>query len=468
MLPRRWIGARKGEREMKYFTRLLRVLTVFCLANYLLLFTELVPLSGLPAAGVLLALLVGYLVIHIRPCRAPGATRRMRVLLGGYELLLAAFLSIAATGALWLTLYSTGGLNDRMPGLPQWVPVVVDLLIGLPVIGLLVLNGFFRVLLTCNRLRIVWRVLLLFGWWIPVFNLYLFYRVLRAAHNEYYFNLGRLEREAVHAENEDCRTKYPIMLVHGIFFRDWQHVNYWGRIPQALQKCGATLYYGGQQSAAPVAVSAAELKARIEAVLTETGAEKINLIAHSKGGLDSRYAISRLGLAPYVASLTTINTPHRGCVFAQHLLETLPKGVLHWMERRYNAIFHALGDTKPDFMGGVRDLAADACAAFNDKTPDADGVCYQSVMSTMRSPKSACFPLNLTWRLVNRYDKEPNDGLVARSSAEWGHFLGNLTVPGKRGISHGDVIDLMREDITGFDVREFYIELVRGLKKRGL
>lgn len=101
------------------------------------------------------------------------------------------------------------------------------------------------------------------------------------------------------------------------------------------------------------------------------------------------------------------------------------------------------------------------------QTPDVDGVYYQSVMSTMRSPKSAGFPLNLTWRLVNRYDRQENDGLVTRSSAEWGHFLGNLTVPGRRGISHGDVIDLMREDIAGFDVREFYIGLVRGLKERG-
>ena len=177
---------------------------------------------------------------------------------------------------------------------------------------------------------------------------------------------GARARSLFTAENEDCRTKYPILLVHGIFFRDWQLVNYWGRIPQALQKCGAVLYYGGQQSAAPVAVSAAELKARVEAVLAETGAEKINLIAHSKGGLDSRYAISRLGLAPYIASLTTINTPHRGCVFAQQLLATLPKGVLGWMERRYNTVFHVLGDEKPDFLGGVRDLAADACAVFNE------------------------------------------------------------------------------------------------------
>lgn len=453
---------------MRYITRLLRVLVVTCLANYLLVCTAIPPLSGLTAGVVLFALLAGYLVIHIHPCRAPGATHRLRMLRGGYELLLVAVWSIVATGVLWIALYGTGRLSGRMPEFSTWMPVVLDVLLWLLVMGPLMLNGFLRVLITCNRLRIVWRVLMVTCWWVPVFNLYLFYRVLRAARSEYYFGLGRLEREAVHAENEDCRTQYPIMLVHGIFFRDWQLVNYWGRIPQALQKCGARLYYGGQQSAAPVAQSAAELKARVEAVLAETGAEKINLIAHSKGGLDSRYAISRLGLAPYIASLTTINTPHRGCVFAQHLLETLPKGVLSWMERKYNAVFHALGDEKPDFMGGVRDLAANACAAFNEQTPDVDGIYYQSVMSTMRSPKSAGFPLNLTWRLVNRYDRQENDGLVARSSAEWGHFLGNLTVPGRRGISHGDVIDLMREDIAGFDVREFYIELVRGLKARGL
>ena len=86
-----------------------------------------------------------------------------------------------------------------------------------------------------------------------------------------------------------------------------------------------------------------------------------------------------------------------------------------------------------EFLGGVRDLAADACAAFNKAVPDADGVYYQSVMSTMRSAKSAGFPLNFTWRLVKKYDKQENDGLVARSSAEWGHFLGSLSVPGRRG-----------------------------------
>ena len=55
-------------------------------------------------------------------------------------------------------------------------------------------------------------------------------------------------------------------------------------------------------------------------VLAETGAEKVNIIAHSKGGLDSRYAISCLGMDKYVATLTTINTPHYGCDMVDYLL----------------------------------------------------------------------------------------------------------------------------------------------------
>ena len=71
--------------------------------------------------------------------------------------------------------------------------------------------------------------------------------------------------------------------------------------------------------------------------------------------------------------------------------------------------------------------------------------------------------------LEKSYDpKEPNDGLVAISSAGWGNDLGCISVPGKRGVSHGDMIDLMREDVPGFDVREFYIRLVKDLKARGL
>ena len=44
------------------------------------------------------------------------------------------------------------------------------------------------------------------------------------------------------------------------------------------------------------------------------------------------------------------------------------------------------------------------------------------------------------------------------------HFL---TVSGKRGISHGDVIDLNRENIDGFDVRETFVQIVSDLRMKG-
>jgi triacylglycerol lipase len=54
-----------------------------------------------------------------------------------------------------------------------------------------------------------------------------------------------------------------------------------------------------------------------------------------------------------------------------------------------------------------------------------------------------------------------------QQSSTWGADFKYLTVEGKRGISHGDVIDLNRENIPGFDVREFYVKLVHDLKTKG-
>lgn len=67
-----------------------------------------------------------------------------------------------------------------------------------------------------------------------------------------------------------------------------------------------------------------------------------------------------------------------------------------------------------------------------------------------------------------KYFDGPNDGLVGEESFKWGENYQFLTIKGKRGISHGDMIDLNRENIPGFDVREFYVRLVYDLKNRGL
>ena len=90
-----------------------------------------------------------------------------------------------------------------------------------------------------------------------------------------------------------------------------------------------------------------------------------------------------------------------------------------------------------------------------------------SVGSRLNGAASGTFPLNFTYLLARRFDG-PNDGLVGERSFAWGNSYRFLTVEGRRGISHGDVVDLNRENIPGFDVREFYVQLVADLKARGL
>ena len=221
-----------------------------------------------------------------------------------------------------------------------------------------------------------------------------------------------------------------------------------------------------QQSAAAVEDSGRELADRIRQILAETGCEKVNIIAHSKGGLDSRAAIAHAGCAPCVASLTTINTPHRGCIFAEYLLKKIPAAARQKIADTYNAALKRLGDEAPDFLAAVTDLTASACEARNAATPDAPGVFYQSVMSYCRKAQHGKFPLNMTYPIVKHFDGL-NDGLVAVDSAKWGDQFTLLEPRGHRGISHGDVVDLNRENIPGFDVREFYVSLVADLKNRG-
>jgi triacylglycerol lipase len=85
----------------------------------------------------------------------------------------------------------------------------------------------------------------------------------------------------------------------------------------------------------------------------------------------------------------------------------------------------------------------------------------------MEHPRKGQFPLNLSYRYVKNFDGE-NDGLVGEASFAWGEKYILLRSKGTRGISHGDVIDLNRENIRDFDVRAFYSELVSDLRNRGL
>jgi triacylglycerol lipase len=61
---------------------------------------------------------------------------------------------------------------------------------------------------------------------------------------------------------------------------------------------------------------AEHLHNRIEALLTETGADRVTLVAHSMGGLVSRAYLRRHGCAR-VSMLITLGSPHHGTVIAR-------------------------------------------------------------------------------------------------------------------------------------------------------
>lgn len=328
-------------------------------------------------------------------------------------------------------------------------------------------NGIISVYCSSIQLGIKYRVIGILLGWIPVANLIALASIIRIVSEEVNFETQKTELNLNRHDEQICQTKYPLLLVHGVFFRDFKYLNYWGRIPEELEKNGAQIFYGNHESAASVSDSGEELTARIKEIVEQTNCGKVNIIAHSKGGLDCRYAVSCCGAAPYVASITTINTPHRGCEFADYLLDKLPESMQQRIAGAYNAAMKKLGDPHPDFIAAVRDLTAGSCSERNPMMPYPENIYCQSVGSKLNHAANGKFPLNFTYHLVKYFDG-PNDGLVSEKSFRWGQDYTFLTVNGKRGISHGDMIDLNRENIPDFDVREFYVQLVAGLKQRGL
>lgn len=326
--------------------------------------------------------------------------------------------------------------------------------------------GIIVVYLTSAQLGIRWRIWGIALGLIPIANVVMLTIIVKTVSSEIKFENEKIKLNEARAEQKICQTKYPILMVHGVFFRDFKMVNYWGRIPKELEDNGATIYYGNHNSASAVRDSALELERRIKEIIEKTGCEKVNVIAHSKGGLDTRAAIALTDAGKYIASLTTINTPHRGCEFADYLLNKIPEKQQNFIAETYNKAASDLGDINPDFLAAVNDLTFGNCAKFNEEIFDNPNIYYQSYGSKINKSGSGRFPLNFTYYLVKYFDG-PNDGLVGEKSFKWGENYTFLTIPGRRGISHGDIIDLNRENYKEFDVREFYVQLVADLKNKG-
>jgi len=201
----------------------------------------------------------------------------------------------------------------------------------------------------------------------------------------------------------------PIVLVHGLLGFDRVKVGpftllrYFPGIEGALIAAGHRVGVPNLAKTRSVAHRAEQLRRYLSENFPN---QRVHLIAHSMGGLDARYMISRLGMDNRVLSLTTIGTPHRGTAFADWGIRRLSRTV--------KPLLHFWGIPTEAFD----DLTTDACARFNELVPDAPGVRYFSVGG--RCPRNL---LPALWRPsaeVVTGEEGPNDGVVSVNSAVYG------------------------------------------------
>ncbi len=203
------------------------------------------------------------------------------------------------------------------------------------------------------------------------------------------------------------RLDDPIVLVHGLFGFDKIQVgaftvaNYFPGIVEALQEAGNRVFVPSLSPTAGVEERAKQLRDFLRKACPY---DKVHLIAHSMGGLDARYMISRLGMAPHVASLTTLGTPHRGSAFADWAVskvEWLVKPTLTFLSMPHQAFY---------------DLTSARCREFNELTPNAPGVRYFSVAAEHDGGR----PEWLLSHSVVKNAEGANDGVVSLASAQHG------------------------------------------------
>lgn len=276
------------------------------------------------------------------------------------------------------------------------------------------------------------------------------------------------------ADLTPATPRYPIVLAHGLLgFSELQltsylpTVQYWHGIKDALTAQGASVVCASVPPSSSIEDRAAKLREDIDAAARTTkDAEKVNIIAHSMGGLDARYMISHLPpRTAQVASLVTVSTPHRGSQLADVLLGANGDAPIH-LPRLYG-LFERAGLGTGAFAQLTRAYMMDT---FNPGTPDQEKTQYFSYGATCDEPPLLS-PFRQPWRVI-REAEGPNDGLVSVESSRWGAYRGTLV-----GVSHLDLINwsnrvrwTVREWMgmrRAFNAIAFYLDIADMLAKEG-
>jgi triacylglycerol esterase/lipase EstA (alpha/beta hydrolase family) len=131
----------------------------------------------------------------------------------------------------------------------------------------------------------------------------------------------------------------PVVLIHGYAMNRTN----WVWLGPTLAKRGLGPLHGmNYNSLATVAESAAQLGLFVERLCVEAGVSQVDIVAHSLGGIISRWYIERMGGAKRVGKLVTIATPHHGTRWARMAVGRVRHDLAH-----HSPLVTELGNGRP-------------------------------------------------------------------------------------------------------------------------
>ncbi len=259
-----------------------------------------------------------------------------------------------------------------------------------------------------------------------------------------------------HAQTGYTQTKYPVVLVHGLFGFDsvLGVYDYWYGIGNELKAGGATVYTASVSASNFSEVRGEQLIRDLDRLRAVTGKQKFNLIGHSHGGPTARYVAS---VRPdLVASTTVLGSPNTGTPVADAVSAVLKPGspitgIVAGFVNALSSFLGALsGNSDPqNALGALASLSTAGSTRFNQLHPQGkpttscgtgaasvNGVRYYSLSGTsvLTNILDISDPVLGAGSLF--FGFEQNDGLVGRCSSRWGTVLRD-----DYGWNHGDEVN---------------------------
>lgn len=274
-------------------------------------------------------------------------------------------------------------------------------------------------------------------------------------------------KDELTATPEPC-PKHPVMFLHGLM--GGSRGSFVG-VVKHFESLGCKVLLPEVSPVNSTELRAGQVADQIKRFLSSTSSNKVNLVAHSQGGLDARYALSKLGMGSSVASLSMLSTPNNGSPLADLALKDLGNP----LSKLFLSFgFNSLASVSNVGGGGTNNSSESAMRAlstaylrdtFNPNTPDVAGVLYQSWAG--RTGPGTKDRIKSTLTLTQAYLAKQvgeNDGMVSVASAKWGEFKGVLDA------DHLDLGGSKMGDVGSdqFDHIKFLEQLLRELRSKGL